>query len=64
MTAEQAHPKCRNGHVCQVPSGRACVDCGQPAGTLWGPMWCPDCDEKRLNRISALLEAISRELGR
>ena len=52
------HPRCWRGdhyeHTeCVKPSGRACVDCGEPAGTLWGPMWCPDCDVKRLARISA-----------
>jgi Zn finger protein HypA/HybF involved in hydrogenase expression len=59
-----SHPKCTNGHVCQVPSGRKCVDCGQPAaGTKWGPYWCPDCDKKRLDRITASLEAIAGELA-
>jgi Zn finger protein HypA/HybF involved in hydrogenase expression len=57
--SDDAHPKCQGeaGHICQQPSGRTCVDCDQPAGTLWGPMWCPGCDEKRLNRVSASLEA-------
>ena len=57
-----SHPKCHpeDGHVCARPSGRTCVEpgCGKPAGTLWGPMWCPECDEKRLDHVSGQLDAI------
>ena len=58
-----SHPNCHGeaGHVCRVPSGRACDECGAPAGTLWGPYWCPACDEKRLDRITAWFEQIMRE---
>lgn len=61
----KSHPQCwgPGGHVCQVPSGRDCIDCGQPAGTAWGPYWCPDCDVKRLDKISANLESIQAELS-
>lgn len=34
-----------------APSGRKCVECGKPAGTPWGPYWCPECDDKRIERI-------------
>jgi hypothetical protein len=49
----KSHPNCwgPDGHVCQQPSGRDCIDCGQAAGTLWGPYWCPDCDVKRLDKL-------------
>lgn len=56
-----AHPDCQGpqGHTCHRPSGRSCIECGRPAGTLWGPYWCPDCDEERLNRCTRnLLEAL------
>ena len=60
MTTDQSHPNCWTGdhyqHACHQPSGRPCVDCGAPAGTPWGPYWCPDCDVKRLDRITAQLE--------
>lgn len=58
---DRAHPNCHTerGHICQQPSGRRCVDCGEPAGTLWGPYWCPDCDMKRLDRITVGFEAIA-----
>ena len=51
------------GHVCQVPSGRVCDvgGCGEPAGTHWGPYWCPDHDAERIDRISASLRDIERQ---
>ena len=58
-----AHPQCREagGHVCHQPSGRTCIeDCDQPAGTWWGPHWCPDHDVERIDRISASLAALTR----
>jgi len=53
-----SHPNCIPFHVCQKPSGRTCVEegCDLPAGTLWGPFWCPRHDQERLDRISASLE--------
>ena len=39
-------------HICQELSGKACIDCGAPAGTRWTPFWCPDCDVVRQVRIS------------
>lgn len=59
----RSHPKCHgpSGHVCRKPSGRFCLDCGNPAGTLWGPYWCPDCDAVRLDRITASLKSIKAE---
>lgn len=55
-----AHPNCTEGHVCQQPNGKPCIepDCNEPAGTLWGPLWCPDHDRERIDRISAQLKAI------
>lgn len=52
-------------HVCQEPSGRSCAEgCDQPAGTLWGPYWCPDHDSQRLARISAQMENLFGEVTR
>ena len=54
-----AHPQCWDGvryvHTCYEPSGRPCIDCGNPAGTPWGPHFCPDCDVARLDRITTSL---------
>lgn len=65
----RAHPNCWTGdhyeHVdCLRPTGWRCVEpgCDKPAGTRWGPSWCPDCDVVRLERISENLEALADEL--
>lgn len=58
----RSHAMCWTGseyeHQCQRPSGRRCINCGEPAGTLWGPIWCPPCDVIRLDSVSASLEAL------
>jgi hypothetical protein len=62
-----SHRKCGppTGHTCHQPSGRTCYEqgCTQPAGTHWGPMWCPDCDARRLDHVSAGLNAIRSQIG-
>lgn len=60
---ERSHPHCwKVDHYehthCSIPSGRRCVECGGVAGTPWGTHWCPDCDVKRLDRISENLEKL------
>lgn len=61
-----SHPKRQTeaGHVCQKPSGRSCYEqgCDRPAGTLWGPYWCPEHDQERLERISASLEGMAQHV--
>lgn len=61
-----AHSKCMaaGAHICQVPSGRRCAEwaCEEPAGTHWGPHWCPEHDKERLDRVSAGFDAISKSL--
>jgi hypothetical protein len=60
---DTAHPMCRTerGHVCHEPSGRVCIEkgCAEPAGTWWGPYWCPEHDAQRLDGISASLVDIA-----
>jgi hypothetical protein len=62
----EAHQKCVDAgeHICQVPSGRTCIErgCDAKAGTHWGPYWCPEHDKERLDRISASFAEIEREL--
>lgn len=59
----EAHQKCVDAgeHICHEPSGRECIEtgCSEPAGTGWGPYWCPGHDKARLDRISASLEGIA-----
>lgn len=63
--AGRSHPKCWTGieydHKCHDYSGRRCIEagCEEPAGTPWGPLWCPDCDVQRLDRIGASLHALT-----
>ncbi|MFL0459116.1 hypothetical protein ACH0CA_01365 [Kytococcus sedentarius] len=60
-----SHPNCYPVHVCQEPSGRACYEphCEEPAGTRWGPYWCPVHDKERLDRIERNLEDLAAALG-
>jgi hypothetical protein len=56
----ESHPNCTDGHVCQKPSGRTCIEhgCNAEAGTLWGPLWCPEHDKERLDRITKNLDEL------
>lgn len=58
----KSHPNCDSGHVCHDPSGRVCIEsgCDKPAGTFWGPLWCPEHDRERLDRIGRQLAEIAR----
>lgn len=59
----ESHQQCVDAgeHVCQRPSGRVCIEdgCGSAAGTWWGPLWCPEHDKERLDRVSGQLEALA-----
>jgi len=63
----ESHPNCNSkaGHVCQDLTGKTCWTdgCEEPAGTLWGPYWCPDHDAERLDRISAGMRSILEEFN-
>lgn len=42
-------------------TGKSCIEeCGRPAGTWWSPLWCFECNIKRMRRVSASLESIIR----
>jgi hypothetical protein len=60
-----SHPNCSTENTCQQPSGRVCIErgCGEEAGTLWGPLWCPDHDRERLDRISLSLDGLAAAFG-
>lgn len=47
-------------HVCQVYSGHPCIEtgCMEDAGTWWGPLWCPEHDQERLDRIGQQAEQL------
>ena len=58
----RSHQQCIDAgeHICQKPSGRTCIEggCDRSAGTLWGPLWCPDHDQERLDRIDRQMRKI------
>lgn len=60
---DSSHPQCSatEGHTCARPSGRRCVEagCDETAGTRWGPMWCPDHDAQRLDRVCTQLRGLT-----
>lgn len=62
-----SHPHCWTGeayvHICQQPSGEKCAGCGAPAGTWWGPHWCPACDVRRLDGISEGLKQLKEGIS-
>jgi hypothetical protein len=64
------HRKCWKGdhyeHICQEPSGHLCGEqpCDQPAGTSWGPFFCPEHDVVRLARVSAGFAELKASLTR
>jgi len=39
-------------------SGKKCAVCGKPAGTAWGPFFCPPCDIERKAGIEKSLEEL------
>ncbi len=67
LTTGDSHEQCMSAgkHICQEPSGRRCYaqPCEKPAGTRWGPYWCPEHDKERLDRISENLEQIAASLA-
>lgn len=69
-TTGRSHPRCWDGTTyhhtaCLKPSGRTCIEvgCDEPAGTRWGPYWCPAHDVARLDRVGASLQSIADDLA-
>jgi hypothetical protein len=51
------------GNSAQHHTGKLCIEgCGRPAGTLWSPHWCFECNVVRMNRITVQLNDIQRKL--
>jgi hypothetical protein len=44
-------------------TGKPCIEkrCGNPAGTLWSPLWCRSCNVRRMLRIDAGLKGAALE---
>ena len=46
-----------------VPISRACDECGVKYREFrWSPLWCPECDKKRVKRITTNLTNIKEQL--
>ena len=44
-------------------TGGKCIEqeCNNPAGTAWSPLWCVDCNIKRISKISDQVNTLVRE---
>jgi hypothetical protein len=51
------------GNSAKFRTGKTCIDCDQPAGTLWSPLWCVECNIKRIDRIDAQFTRLARDAG-
>jgi len=44
-----------------IKISRKCPDCGkQYSKWRWSPLWCPECDKKRVDRITEQLEHLCK----
>lgn len=57
--ADPNHP----GNSPEHRTGKPCIDCGEPAGTYWGPYWCQPCNVKRMERIDRSFADIAESFG-
>lgn len=50
-----------SGYNPEYHTGKKCINgCGNPAGTLWSPYWCKDCNIERMNNIDKQFEKIRK----
>jgi len=44
-------------------TGKKCIEpnCNNSAGTAWSPLWCVDCNIKRMDRISKQLNELIKK---
>jgi len=43
-------------------TGEKCIDCDNPAGTAWSPLWCFECNVKRMRRIDERFKNLEKML--
>ena len=47
------------GNSAKHHTGEPCIEeCGRPAGTVWSPHWCFECNVKRMNGVSESLDTL------
>ena len=60
MPSDHTYTDHNGRRVDQAPylTGTACVEvgCNEPAGTPWGPHWCPRHDTERIQRVTRGME--------
>lgn len=56
------HCKETGHHICEGPNGSTCLECNKPAGTIYGPYWCPDHDSQRIHNLLNDLRTIRNGL--
>lgn len=46
------------GNSARHHTGKPCIEpgCDKPAGTVWSPLWCQECNAKRIRRVTHSLE--------
>ena len=50
------------GNSAKYHTGKPCIEngCTNPAGTVWSPYWCFQCNVKRMRRIDAAFKKIAK----
>lgn len=53
------------GNGSKYHTGKECIErgCHNPAGTAWSPLWCFECNAKRMDRISGNLTKEAERYG-
>ena len=60
MTDEKYKNMDDEGYDANHHTGKPCVTggCQKPAGTLWGPYFCAECNVARIERINQRIEVL------
>ena len=50
------------GNSKKYHTGEPCVTkgCNNPAGTKWSPLWCFECNVKRMDRIGGQFDSLMK----
>ena len=61
MTVDAYEDPADAGNGPKYHTGKECIElgCARPAGTAWSPVWCFECNVKRIKRISAQMDALA-----
>lgn len=48
------------GNSSKYHTGKKCISCNNPAGTAWSPLWCFECNVRRIKKINSQLENLTK----